>query len=144
MRTSILSRILRDLARVLGTAGALAAVGCSGGQDKFQKELDSLQEQVVRMQGEQDRMSERLVAMEAIGASPAAQVKKRADGESDEAGFEERPRLKVVQMAPDADAAPADESESVALPQQVDEDAKRPKIELNGTKAKKRRSKSGS
>ncbi len=52
---------------------ALFAVACGGGRDNLEKRLSSLQEDVTRLQNTNDRLSERLQAIEIqrMQAAPA-------------------------------------------------------------------------
>lgn len=76
----------------------VAVVACGGGQtDALKREVSELREQVTQLQGAQDHLEERLFAMEAQGITPAAK-------RSEEPPAEERPRLKVVRLTPEAQA----------------------------------------
>lgn len=102
-------------------------LGCSGDHDAMKKRLAELTDDVTRMQSTQDRLEERLAAVELRGmqASPA-----RAEKRADPPGT--HPLLKVVHVAP-GDPAPdvdpaADPDDSVPAPPPDEDDGPRPVI----------------
>lgn len=102
----------------------LFVVGCGGGKDMMEKRLSSLQEEVTRLQNTNDRLAERLQALEIQGfaAHAAAKSEEKALGPEDTRVV--RPPLKVVKVepgdspireegaAPEAEAAPEDGGEA--------------------------------
>jgi len=80
----------------------LPLAACAGERDTVEKQLAKLREQVVEIQNENDRMGERLDAMEANRAS-APPPDQRVASAAPEAVT--RPRLKVVRMDPDGESA---------------------------------------
>lgn len=111
----------------LSVLAGLAALGCGSGKDALEKRVASLQEELVAVQNSNDRLAERLAALEIRQAqSPApARARAAAPAASDEAEAPEgqdvieRPPLKVVRLAPGSQAQgagtdPAEESEDSA------------------------------
>ncbi len=111
---------------------ALWLVGCSGDRDGMKKRIAELTDDVQRLQSGQDRVEERLAAVELQSMQRAAQrASKRAKPASD------HPDLKVVRVAPgdeppppDLDDAAGPDSDAIALPGPEDDldDAPRPVI----------------
>jgi hypothetical protein len=92
----------------------LLALGCASEGQALEKRLAKLQEDVTRIQGENDRMTERLDAVELRQATAARQEERVATAEPTTIT---RPKLKIVHVeaddAPVADAvdtSAADES----------------------------------
>lgn len=83
----------------LGTAILVcpAIFGCSG-SDRLKKQVAGLETQITAMRADQDRLEERLAAVELSSAVP------RTPANSPSAERLERPRLKVIHLAPDDDA----------------------------------------
>lgn len=95
-------------------AAALLGSGCSAGNSKLQKEVESLQTQLAALQGDYDRVEERLMAVEqrqpVAGAAPAG----RTIGAGSRQGTLQRPPLKIVRLAnQDAAAAAAESADQV-------------------------------
>ncbi len=94
---------------------SLALVGC-GGSDRLKKEVSGLQMELTTLRGDQDRMEERVAALE-LGASVAHEPTAASNADR-----VERPRLKVIHLQPDeqqdstapADPAPANSPDSTA------------------------------
>ncbi|MGE0323538.1 MAG: hypothetical protein AB7S68_14595 [Polyangiaceae bacterium] len=84
---------------------ALSAVACGGSSDALKKEVSELREQVTQLQGSQDHLEERLMAMEAQRHDKTVAAEVAAEPEA-----EERPRLKTVRLVPEAPEPPADDS----------------------------------
>src|SRR5688572_21782279 len=93
----------RRVFAALGLAG-LGALGCSG-NEAMKKQLAELDKELVAVRADQDRLEERLQAME---LSAAAGAQARSEGAASAPRGIERPRLKVVRMAPDEPGAPTD------------------------------------
>lgn len=84
---------------------ALGAMACGGNSDALKKEVSELRDQVTQLQGSQDHLEERLMAMEAQRHDRAAAADAAAEPEA-----EERPRLKTVRLVPEAPEPPPDET----------------------------------
>jgi hypothetical protein len=87
--------------------GSLAIFGC-GGSDQLKKHVASLEAQLTAVRADQDRLEERLAAVELSSTVAPRTLAKNAGERVD------HPRLKVIHLSPDDEAAtatePADES----------------------------------
>ncbi len=105
--------------------------GCGSSKDSVDKRLNELRDEITRLQNTQDRLGERLMAVEVqrlkAAPAPAAAAAERT----------ERPPLKVIRLAPNQPdpAAPAEGS------QEADEDGARPVLKLRGKEGASARSK---
>lgn len=101
---------------VLALAGlGLCAIGCGSDKDSMEKRLATLQEDLIAVQNDNDRLSERLAALEMrqSRARPAAPAP--ASEAPAEPATLERPPLKVIKLAPGSQPAapePAAEAEA--------------------------------
>lgn len=93
-----------------GAAVAFAGItlfGC-GSSDRLKKQISSLETQLTAVRADQDRLEERLAAVELSSNAPSRVAAKST------ADRVERPRLKVIHLSPDEEPAaatePADES----------------------------------
>ncbi|MBE7485032.1 MAG: hypothetical protein HS104_34320 [Polyangiaceae bacterium] len=135
---SLLSQVRR---RALGAAllpCALFAVACGGGnKETLEKRVANLQEELTRVQNTNDRLAERVQALEIVGmrAPKAAPEAAPEAAPAAEPGSERvaRPTLKVVKLAPGA-TAPAGEPEA-ETPAAEDEKGPRPVIKDHGVRA---------
>jgi hypothetical protein len=115
---------------VLGCCFAAAAlVGCSSGLEGVDKRLSAMQDEISKMQNQNDHLVERIDAMEVHqantdrAAKPAAQV----------AGVSERPSLKVVKVLPEDTAGmPSPQVGTQAPGEAADDPSPRPVIKLRG------------
>ncbi len=82
------------------------SVACGGNQDALKREVSSLREQVTSLQGAQDHLEERLMAMEAQRSKAP-----RAAEAAEEPEQDERPRLKVVRLSPSDSEVGHDEAD---------------------------------
>ncbi len=98
-------RSRRWVLRVPALGLALTAMACGGGSDALKKQVSELREQVTQLQGSQDHLEERLMAMEAQRHERVTAAEVAAEPEA-----EERPRLKTVRLVPEAPEPPADET----------------------------------
>jgi hypothetical protein len=98
---SCFGRLAGASALRLGRALAVGALlsGC-GGDRAMQQRLDALRDQITKMQSEQDRLEERLAAieMQRVSALP------RGTALADASGVQ-RPRLKVIKLTPESESA---------------------------------------
>ena len=109
----------------LATAAALLS-GCGSDKDKIEKRLTEMREEITRLQNSQDRVGERLMALEMQQAAPRNAVAKKKKTPAKEERVE-RPPLKVIKLTPDGSAAEAGEPKEPA-----DDDKPRPTIKLRG------------
>ncbi|MFZ5889449.1 MAG: hypothetical protein ACOY0T_00120 [Myxococcota bacterium] len=97
------------------------------------KRLASLRDDITRLQADNDRLDERVDALEARpqpAAAPAPAAGKPSDGETS------RPPLKVVKLVPNA--APTGDASSGDVPadERVDAPGNRPMIRLHGRESR--------
>ncbi len=106
------------------TSAALLS-GCGSDKDKIQKRLTEMREEITRLQNSQDRVGERLMALEMHQAAPknTSAQKKKAPAKEERV---ERPPLKVIKLTPGS-AAEAGEPK-----QPADDKKPRPTIKLRG------------
>ena len=99
---------------VLGFAvfAALAAFGC-GGSDSLKKQVTGLETQLTTMRADQDRLEERLAALELSSQNTRAQPSATVERV-------QRPRLKVIHLAPEEEAPPPAPAESGSAPNAPD------------------------
>jgi len=87
--------------------GSLALFGC-GGSDQLKKQVAALETQLTAVRADQDRLEERLAAVELSSTVPSRTAAKGAADRVD------HPRLKVIHLSPEDEAAsatePSDES----------------------------------
>ena len=103
-------------------------LGCASNQDGMEKRLASLRDDITRLQADNDRLVERVDALEtrptrapAPATAPAEKVNSRAP-------------LKVVTLTPDDVAAPMDDAapQEVAVDDRPDAPGSRPVIRVRG------------
>jgi hypothetical protein len=117
---------LLRLGVVFALAGALS--GCGSNKDTVEKRLADLRDEIVRVQNNQDRLAERLMAVElARMQEPKSPAKPTAASQN-----VERPPLKVIRLAPDAPAAPAVPADEVGEAKDDAPDGPRPVIRVRG------------
>lgn len=80
----------------------LSAVGC-GGSDQLKKQVASLETQLTAVRADQDRLEERLAAVELAPQVPSRAAAVPAADRVD------HPRLKVIHLAPDDESSAASE-----------------------------------
>ncbi|MBX3184429.1 MAG: hypothetical protein KIT72_02145 [Polyangiaceae bacterium] len=88
------------------------SVACGGNQDALKREISSLREQVTSLQGAQDHLEERLMAMEVQRSKARSE---RAAEDAEEPEQDERPRLKVVRLSPSDSDVGHDEADEAPL-----------------------------
>lgn len=98
--------------------------GCSG-SDRLKKQVSGLETQLTAMRADQDRLEERLAAVELSSALP------RTPANSPSAERVERPRLKVIHLAPE-DARSGEETVDGPTPSAAEPAARRPIIRGTG------------
>jgi hypothetical protein len=121
------------LARSLAIFGGVCALGvwvggCGGGSDQLKQKVKGLENQLMTLRADADRLEERLQAVELEAAVAAAAGQERRDS-----GASERARLKVIRLAPD-EQGPA-ETRPASAPAQggaEDDGGARPSIRGTG------------
>lgn len=115
----------------LPLAGVLALAclaGCSSGLEGVEKRLGSMQDDITKLQNQNDRLVERLDAME-VEESRAKNAAKPASTPTPS----ERPSLKVVKVVPeDTSGMPSPQIGTPAPGDAVDDPSPRPVIRLRG------------
>lgn len=81
---------------LVGLGAAVLATGC-GSSDRLKKQVSQLESQITAMRGDQDRLEERLSALELAPPSSARASAPEADERV------ERPRLKVIHLGPETE-----------------------------------------
>jgi hypothetical protein len=117
--------------------GVLAAAllsGCSSGLEGVDKRLSAMQDEIVKVQNQNDRLVERVDAMETRQAKSEAAVKPAAAV----ASSSERPNLKVVKVVPeDTSGMPSSPQVGTVAPgDAADDPSPRPVIKLRGSSGK--------
>lgn len=120
-----------DLKALVLTCGSALTLlgGCSSGLEGVDKRLSAMQEEISKVQSQNDRLVERVDAMEARQAktSDAARSSSATHGAS------ERPSLKVVKVVPeDTSGVVAPPLGTPAPGESADDPAPRPLIKLRG------------
>lgn len=119
---------LEARAQVLGGCVTVAMLlGCSSGLEGVEKRLSTMQDEITRLQNQNDRLVERVDAMEVREAKQASQVK------AAQAPAAERPSLKVVKVVPEDTAGmPSPQVGTQAPGEAADDPSPRPLIKLRG------------
>lgn len=107
---------------------AFGLLGCSSGLDGVEKRLGTMQDEITRLQNQNDRLVERVDAIEVSGAK-ATRTEKAAVANS-----HERPSLKVVKVVPE-DTSGMPSSPQVGTPapgEAADDPSPRPVIKVRG------------
>jgi hypothetical protein len=116
--------------KALMLGGALAAAllgGCSSGLEGVDKRLSAMQDEIVKVQNQNDRLVERIDAME------ARQTKSETAARPAPAASSERPSLKVVKVLPeDTSGMPSPHVGTVPPGEAADDPSPRPVIKLRG------------
>lgn len=137
---------LEAKALVLGCClAACTLVGCSSGLEGVDKRLAAMQDEIAKMQNQNDHLVERIDAMEVRQANADRAAKPAA---APAPGTTERPSLKVVKVLPeDTSGMPSPQVGTQAPGDAADDPSPRPVIKLQGSGDKitsKRESKSES
>jgi hypothetical protein len=91
---------------VLSTLGAiLLAFGCAGAGSDTQRRLDDLEHQVLSAQNRNDRLEERVAALEAALDADRPRTPQEASEQQPAAAEEHGPQLPVVKLGPNTDEA---------------------------------------
>lgn len=98
----------------------------------MEKRVANLQEELTRVQNTNDRLAERVQALEIVGMRSARAAPEAAPTAEPEEARVARPTLKVVKLAPGA-ASPAGEPEA-ETPAPAEEKGPRPVIKDHGAK----------
>jgi cell division septum initiation protein DivIVA len=108
-------------------------LGCSSGLEGVQKRLSSMQDEITRLQNQNDRLVERVDAMEVREAKTPPAGKARLAAPSS-AAASERPSLKVVKVVPeDTSGMPSPQVGTQAPGDAADDPSPRPVIKLRGS-----------
>ena len=106
---------------------AASLLGCSSGLEGVQKRLSTMQDEITRLQSQNDRLVERVDAME-VREAKVNQPKPGAPAAS------ERPSLKVVKVVPeDTSGMPSPQVGTQAPGDAADDPSPRPVIKLRGS-----------
>jgi outer membrane murein-binding lipoprotein Lpp len=114
-------------ALALAVLAAPAVSGCGAGSDALKKQVTSLETQVTSVRADQDRLEERLAALELSAPAPSRAAKSAAEAPV------EHPRLKVIHLSPDQ-AGPAAEPGDGPSGDGPDSNGRRPAIKGTGDK----------
>ncbi len=118
-------------AQVLGCGVALVTLlGCSSGLEGVEKRLSSMQDEITRLQNQNDRLVERVDAMEVREAKQASAAPAPAPAAQPTS---ERPSLKVVKVVPGDDSGmPSPQVGTQPPGEAADDPSPRPLIKLRG------------
>lgn len=124
---------IRSLPLVCCLAAA-CLTGCSSGLEGVEKRLSSMQDEITKLQNQNDRLVERIDAMEVrdVKAATPAPAKGAAP-----VAVTERPNLKVVKVVPDdSSGMPSPQVGTQAPGDAADDPTPRPVIRLRGSTGK--------
>ncbi|RYZ06021.1 MAG: hypothetical protein EOO73_17905 [Myxococcales bacterium] len=125
---------LKPTSLALGCWVAALLGGCSSGLEGVDKRLSAMQDEITKVQSQNDRLVERLDAVEARQAKTET-VAKPAGPAS--AAAAERPSLKVVKVVPEDTAGmPSPQVGTQAPGDAADDPSPRPVIKLRGSSGK--------
>jgi hypothetical protein len=125
---------LEPKAWVLGCCLAVASLaGCSSGLEGVDKRLSAMQDEITKVQNQNDRLVERIDAME-VRQAKVETAKPAAAATAATAGASERPSLKVVKVLPeDTSGMPSPQVGTQAPGEAADDPSPRPVIKLRGS-----------
>jgi hypothetical protein len=118
----------------------VSLLGCSSDRNSVDKRLAALQEDITRLQADNDRLDERVDALE-VKSVPAAAPPAAASSAANSSAMVERPPLKVVKVVPTEEGAtvtPESEDGDVHPAERADAPGSRPMIRLRGSKQETR------
>ena len=120
---------------VLGCCLAVAGLtGCSSGLEGVDKRLAAMQDEISKMQSQNDHLVERIDAMEVRQAKAESAAKPTVAASS---GTSERPSLKVVKVVPeDTSGMPSPHVGTPPPGEAADDPSPRPVIKLRGSSGK--------
>ena len=120
---------------VLGCAVALASLaGCSSGLEGVDKRLSAMHDEITKIQNQNDRLVERIDAMEVRQAKAENAAKPAVAVASNTS---ERPSLKVVKVVPEDTAGmPSPQVGTPPPGEAADDPSPRPVIKLRGSTGK--------
>jgi hypothetical protein len=126
---------LEPKALMLGGALGLALLGgCSSGLEGVDKRLSAMQDEIVRVQNQNDRLVERIDAIELRQAKAEGAKTEPPKTRGAAAAPGERPSLKVVKVVPeDTSGMPSPQVGTVAPGEAADDPSPRPVIKLRGS-----------
>ena len=117
------------LAGLLATAGL---TGCGSGLDGVDKRLNAMQDEIVKVQSQNDRLVERIDAMEQRQAKVESAQSEKGKVATAQPNSE-RPSLKVVKVVPeDTSGMPSPQVGTVPPGEAADDASPRPVIKLRG------------
>lgn len=123
-------------AKALMLGGMLAVAllgGCSSGLEGVDKRLSAMQDEIVRVQNQNDRLVERIDAIELRQAKAEGAKSEPAKAKAAAGAPPERPSLKVVKVVPeDTSGMPSPQVGTVPPGEAADDPSPRPVIKLRG------------
>jgi hypothetical protein len=119
---------------VLGWGLALAGLpGCSSGLEGVDKRLHAMQDEITKIQSQNDRLVERIDAMEVRHAKTDGANKPASANATVASNTSERPSLKVVKVVPeDSSGMPSPQVGTPPPGEAADDPSPRPVIKLRG------------
>jgi outer membrane murein-binding lipoprotein Lpp len=128
MRRTVFFGLRRTSAALAFAVLATPAVsGCGGGSDALKKQVTSLETQLTTVRADQDRLEERMAALELSAPVPSRAAKGTTPAPV------EHPRLKVIHLSPDQ-AGPAADPGGPPSTDGADSTGRRPAIRGTGDK----------
>ena len=118
----------------LGCGLALAGLpGCSSGLEGVDKRLHAMQDEITKIQSQNDHLVERLDAMEVRQAKADKAAKPASPNATAASNTAERPSLKVVKVVPeDSSGMPSPQVGTPPPGEAADDPSPRPVIKLRG------------
>ncbi len=125
---------------LLVLAAAAPTFGCANDHDAMEKRLAGLREDINRVQAENDRLTERVDAIEVKNA-PAAAATPATAAKAAKPAADATPVLKVVKLSPNSGGEPLGDGQTgdVAADDRVDAPGARPVIRLYGREGREAR-----
>lgn len=110
---------------------APAFLGCSS-SDRLKKQVSGLETQLTALRADQDRLEERLAAVELSSAVPPRGTASAPGSAGAAAERVERPRLKIIHLSPDDQEPPGERATEPPASSAPDSSARRPIIRGTG------------
>lgn len=127
----------KPMSLALGCCVAALLAGCSSGLEGVDKRLSAMQDEITKVQSQNDRLVERLDAVEARQAKAESAATKPGASVASTAPTSERPSLKVVKVVPeDTSGMPSPQVGTQAPGDAADDPSPRPVIKLQGSGGK--------